>query len=124
MNRKGSIFTASVKRNLRFVCMCLYMGNRPCSTVANIASVPAICIELACMHAQAKIALPEQLEQYLNDLDAIEAHRRFGSRAFVNCFLPSCFGVQTVSLSLSNIAISPCTAPTLLRLARSGMICT
>ena len=106
MNRNGSSFTASVKRNLQFVCMCLYMGNRPCSTVANIASLPAICIEIACMHAQAKIALPEQLEQYLNDL------------------LPSCFGVQTVLLSLSNMAISPCTAPTWLRLAHSRMICT
>ena len=58
------------------------------------------------LHAQTKIALQEQLEQYLNDL------------------LPSCFGVQTVLLSLSNMAISPCTAPTWLRLARSGTICT
>ena len=44
--------------------------------MANIAKVPTICIEIACMHAQAKIALLKQLEQYLNDL------------------LPSCFGVQ------------------------------
>ena len=76
MNKNGSSFTASVKRNLQFVCMCLYMGNKPCSTVVNIAKVPTICIEIACMHAQAKIALPEQLEHYLNDL------------------IPSCFGVQ------------------------------
>ena len=60
------------------VCVHVFVhGEEPCSTVANIAKVPAICIEIACMHALAKIAVLEQLEQYLNDL------------------LPFCFGVRT-----------------------------
>ena len=73
-----------------------------CSTVVNIAKVTTICSAVV----KWSIALPEQLEQYLNDL------------------FPSCFGLQRVSLSLSNMAISSYTTPTWLRLARSGMICT